>query len=264
MIMSTTFSIKRREHLAQWAKKKGILTGGYFRGREYDHILANGKEDSDKNLSDGLKFDLLLKEDLHMYTHHLNSSQILCYNYFRPMINSDRTPKKELQDLMKSLGVAISNRATCHFEYKCKDDGTSFDFHIQDGKIEVFVEVKYTEDSFGTAKADDKTRSGITHKEKFQTIYRPMLQKCSCLRKNNISAEFFCKNYQLFRNVIRIQNANMFTLFIYPKGHTSMDKKCKSFINENIKEDYKDNVQIVYWDNLIKEGSDLFDKYLAN
>ena len=56
---------------------------------------------------------------LHQYAHHLNSSQIMCYNFFRPLIESFNgkmyTPKTSLLNLIKEEidKDIISNDTEC-------------------------------------------------------------------------------------------------------------------------------------------------------
>lgn len=97
---------------------------------------------------------------LHQYSHHLNSSQTLCIQFFSALIEGNYphfTAKQELVDLLKSFKITIHTGAECKFEYQEKEkeeykfkvhnqygkevieyEGTSFDFHIKDNDIEVF------------------------------------------------------------------------------------------------------------------------------
>lgn len=267
-IMSKKFSEIRKELFAELAKAEDLPVGGTFNnnGKHYDHILkfAKGKriETIEKyNLLPGLKFDgFIPAKKVHRLAHHLNSSQVLCYNFFRPMVNDDHTPKQELIALLMKQGISVSSKAKCDFEYygykDFKDEGTEFDFHIADGDTELFFEIKYTEDGFGGAKNDNH------HKEKFDSTYSDMLKRCRCLKDNNPSYEDFLKCYQLYRNVLRITDKHKYTLFITAKGNAKTYTQLEAFL-KNINDEYKENVIALYWEDLIEKGHPLYDKYIA-
>ena len=267
-VMSEKFAEIRKQLLSEYAQALDLPVGGTYNnnGKHYDHILKYDKgkkiETIEKNnLLQDLRFDGFIPEKkVHRLAHHLNSSQVLCYNYFRPMLNDDHTPKQNLIALMKEHGIIISGKARCDFEYDgyrdYKDEGTEFDFHIADGDIEVYFEIKYTEDGFGSAKKDDR------HKDKFECVYRNMLKKCQCLKNNDVKYEDFIKDYQLYRNVIRITGKNNYTIFITAKGNAKTYTQLNSFLL-NIKNEYKNNVIALYWEDLIDERHPLFQKYIA-
>ena len=89
--MAKNYTKGRWAHLAKYAVEKGLRCGGLYQGRPYCHILFveddKQNEAIKKNLLKGVKSDMLAK--LHTDAHHLNSSQILCYNFFRPLITND-------------------------------------------------------------------------------------------------------------------------------------------------------------------------------
>lgn len=269
-IMCKKFSEIRKELLTEYAETHQLPVGGTYtyRGKQYEygHILkfAKGKriEAIEKyNLLSGLRFDgFISAEKVHRYAHHLNSSQVLCYNFFRPMLNDDHTSKQKLVALLKEQGIHISENAKCDFEYDdymdFKEERTEFDFHVADGDTEVFFEIKYIEDGFGGAKTDPR------HREKFNGTYSDMLKKCRCLKDNNPSYKEFLKNYQLYRNVLRINDKHKYTIFITAKGNAKTYTQLDAFL-KNINDEYKGNVIALYWEDLIEKGHPLFDKYIA-
>ena len=265
------YSKNRKKHLEEYAKKHGLPICGTFNnnGKNYGHILRCEKENwveviENYNLSKELTFKGFLEDPnkIHRYAHHLNSSQVLCYNYFRPMVNDDHTPRPELIKLMKENGILISEKAKCDFEYDSypdyKDEGTVFDFHIIDGDIEVFFEIKFTEDGF------HKPVNNKRHRLKYDSTYHEMLKKCQCLKSNEISYDNFLDGYQLFRNVLRITNKKKYTLFIVAKGNHKIEKEIISFCSNNIKDSYKGNVLALCWEDLIGENHPLYEKYIAD
>ena len=200
------------------------------------------------------------KGQINHYDHHLNSSQVLCFNFFRPMVKEDYTLEQKLIELLKEQGIAISENAKCCFEYDgytdYKEEGTEFDFYISDEEIQVFFEIKYTENGFGGATKDD------SHKEKFINTYCNMLKDCQCLKNQKVTFEEFCKNYQLYRNVLRLTNRNCYSIFITAKGNITTLNQMDAFM-KNINESYKKNVIALYWEDLIGESHPLYEKYIA-
>lgn len=263
--MSNNFIGNRKKHLQEYSYKKHLPVGGFFRKKgPYGHILDVDKSRvgliEKYNLVSGLKFDFIPIKKIHMYANHLNSSQVLCYNFFRPMLNDDHTPKQELIDLLKRNGVTVSEKAKCDFEYDgysdYKNEGTEFDFHILDGEVEIFFEIKYTEDGFGSAPKDKR------HKNKYNETYLMMLKECQCLENKTLEMDDFFENYQLYRNVLRITNPQKYTVFITAKGNQKTYSQLNSFLC-NIKKEYKKNVLALNWEDLIDENHILYEKYIA-
>lgn len=271
-----SYSENRKEHLIRYATEKNFKMGGTFRGRQYPHILAF-ENDSDYRIKKENKYkvvkesniivdnhDLFCKEKMHIYAHHLNSSQVMCYNFFRPIMNADGTPKNELIELLKQEGISITEKAKCAFEYDgysdYSEEGTEFDFHIIDksNNVEVFFEIKYTEMGFGNAENDER------HIRKFNNIYSSMLSECTCLKKKRTSPEDYFKSYQLYRNVIRIRNRKIYAIFIFPKGNATVRRQYENFHSEAINDEYQDNVKSLMWEEIATEkASEFYKKYLA-
>ena len=264
--MAKNYTKNRWAHLAKYAEEKGLKCYGLWRGKPYIHILfvedAKLKMDIVKmNLLKGVEGDLLEKP--HTDAHHLNSSQILCYNFFRPLIDKNGGATQELVDRLSEQGIPIEKGAKCTFEYtdnldkmeKPRDKPTEFDFHIIGSDVEVFFEIKYTENSFGEAKKDDN------HKEKYELVYKSLLEKAPCL---NHTPEFeeFAKLYQLYRNAIRITDKNKHLILLYPKNNTTVNKEATTFLENKIREEYRGNIHILYWEDIVKEG-ELYEKYFA-
>lgn len=174
---------------------------------------------------------------LHPYAHHLSSSQLLCMMFFSNlMIDEHRVNKHRVNIGMISfakevLGINISSAAQCYFEYtekrkpyifevegKDEYEGTSFDFYIKDGDIEIYFEIKFTENGFSKAAMDSR------HDEKI-TQYRKLLP--SYLNKKPTDGEFR-KYYQLFRNIIR-SGKNKYVVFLTDENNPSTEKEKTDF-----------------------------------
>jgi len=66
----------------------------------------------------------LLKGKLHRFAHHLNSSQIMCYNFFRPQIDDDKQVKEPLIKLLRDIGVTFNEyheESEADFEHEDKE-----------------------------------------------------------------------------------------------------------------------------------------------
>lgn len=270
-----SYAENRKKHLENYAKKNlQLRIGGKWQRKEgdYPHILKfEGETEKPQNKENKYKVvceyniltdvspNMFKQNDMHRYAHHLNSSQVLCYNYFRPLIKDkeNSNPTNELIKLLEKQKIAISSSATCRFEY-CpnKEEGTHFDFYIKDGDIEVFFEIKYTEYGFGKAKPNDY------HIKKFTTIYGKYLNKQSCL-KSKPDFDEFADHYQLYRNIIRITDKNKYVILLYPKNNEKAEKEAKAFISGKIKEEYKNNILCLYWEDIVKQDSELYRKYFA-
>ena len=145
----SSYSDSRREYFKIYAEKEQLPIGGSFQGKGcYPHILIfkecasrtqkrKNKYDvvCEKNILPGVLTDKYTIKDMHKFAHHLNSSQVLCYNFFRPLITLNNTPTDELSQLLGEQGIIISGSAICSFEY-CPDkqERTQFDFHISSTK----------------------------------------------------------------------------------------------------------------------------------
>ena len=203
--------------------------------------------------------DMLAKP--HTDAHHLNSSQILCYNFFRPLITNDGKATAKLVSLLGKYGIAITNNATCQFEYTDKiEDHTQFDFYIKEGEIEVFFEIKYTENCFGRPSSIDSA------KRQYKNWYEEQFKQQQCLKEIPANIDDFIANYthyyQLYRNTIRITDKNKHLILLYPKNNTTVNNEATTFIEDKIKEEYRDNIHILHWEDIVKEG-ELYKKYFA-
>lgn len=258
---TTIYRDERIYHLEKYAENMPIY--GIYKGKPYSHILKidgfNKRQIvSCYNVIQGVSSDLL-PMSLHRFAHHLNSSQILCYNFFRPMLTESGRATKKLVMLLEKYGIKIGLGSECTFEYNDgAGDDTEFDFHINSGEVEVFFEIKYTEQGFGRANDDDK------HQKKFEEIYKGnLLNKEKCLIEKPGYKEFI-RDYQLYRNVIRITNKNKFLILLYPKANGVVHKQADTFIKDKINNRYKENVKALHWEDVISDKNcELYCKYFG-
>lgn len=238
-----SYSGNRKKHLCSYASNsdtlKGVM-GGTHQGnqKEYEHIIkirqTIGKKDQYQkvvqyNLLEGVKPDMLKIDKLHSMAHYLTSSQILCYNYFRPLLDDYGHPTDNFISLLKlkSKSIAITNNAVGEFEYNPNEYGkdgrleyTEFDFHIVDDTTgtEVFFEIKYTENGFGSWKKKYATI------ENFENFYTDPFSNCYALNKQIPDFDDFCRHFQLYRNALRVQRENQFSIFVFPEENKTLKK----------------------------------------
>lgn len=256
------------KHLATYKSSTlGIVENGVFNYRgnitPEEHILPIHQ--GEKKVEPVKKYNVLkcLKDkkflieekDLHRFAHHLNSSQLMCYNFFRPYIeiegNKTRPNDALINLLSKYIAINQCDDAECQFEYvqgdEYKEEGTNFDFYLRSGKTEVFFEIKYTEEGFGKCENDEN------HKAKFKNVYQGLIGNCNAIKKPIQFDDEFRKNYQLFRNAIRAIDKNKYVIFIYDDNNIYCKKQLEDFINNYISEDYQANIKGITWQDLVNK-----------
>ena len=236
---------------------------GTFRGKDHDHIakIEKGKrrEDVVKEIieSDGVETDLFRKP--HQYAHHLNSSQVVCYEFFRPLLDKDK--KSELAKALEIMGISSDAFINTNAEFEKEFDdgeGTNFDFFLSADKLHnLYVEVKYTEQGFGVCKDDEP------HKQKFSNTYKKLIDESWCIKDSQKGIIDFLqmrKYYQLFRNTLRVQNDSDFVVFLFPEQNTIAKSQFEHFRDTFLSEKGRRNVKGIYWENLVELMSDDFKK----
>lgn len=237
------------------------------KGAPRKHILGNPS--SPKERADVInKYSLLpnvplIDSDtihLHQYAHHLNSSQIMCYNFFRPMIEGfDGTMYHPKDDLIKLFGMEVDEElehknAVCNFEYIDKSkDNTNFDFYFKSNQIEVFCEIKYTEEGFAKS-----SRAKDPH-ELFESVYKPMIDKAKDIFANGSISEsvFNTKYYQLARNAIRATSSGKHVFFICPSANENLMNQFRQFSTECLTDEGRKRVKLINWEDIFQDADRL-------
>lgn len=241
-------------HLEKYNPGNGVYSERWK--KTYRHIVAIPEGWSKRKVicdiiqSDGVNPDLYSKPQ--QFAHHLNSSQVVCYEFFRSMINPDSTPTESLVRFVGSVvGVTVSGSAHCDFEYNepyygvnGKRERTEFDFHIKDDTtgVELFFEIKYTEQDFGPW---DKTHAT---EQNFLNFYAPLIEKCTCLKSKPAFDDDFVRHYQLFRNVLRVDGRNRYSIFLYPGNNEKTESQYSEFAQKYLKD--TDHVKSVHWEDV--------------
>lgn len=241
---------------------------GLFRGHgPYDHIISNPKDSKDRErivneyllLPDVPKIQDEIK--LHPDAHHMNSSQIMCYNFFRPLLKEynknkkDYKPSDELVDLVgKIIDTPLENKnSSCKFEYiQPNTDTTNFDFYLKCSDVEVFFEIKYTEKEFAKKKVTPDSEL------QYEKVYKPMISKAEHIFKDKtISASDFLKNFQLLRNAIRAIDNNKYVVFICPRAHDNLVNQYNKFKEQFLSPKGEEHVKLVTWESLLTAAENI-------
>lgn len=256
-----------RSHLSEYNKGK---EGWYkYKGRYvyHKHILylsdecKTNKDEYKKQQKEVIqKFALttpaknrpFLWEHIHYLAHHLTSSQIMCYNFFRPLINDKGIPTPQLLELFKTQcpDLELDEGSKAIFEYVEKGEKTNFDFYLQTSSKKIFCEIKYTEENFAK-------KCNANQKDHFKTQYSSMIEDCSHLWNSVVDEDGFMNGYfQLFRNVLRARTENDYVFFIYPKDRSDLRKSFDSFKNTYLKDDIK-NIVFITWESLVNRAKEI-------
>ena len=261
-----------REHLindlekSQRGNTEGIVPGIWpNNGKKYRHILniEKGKVSAIQRynlIRSARQLPFILDENnLHRFSHHLNSSQIMCYNFFRPQISSDKLIKKPLLKLLRDKGVILKGgleSAEAVFEYedlesKEPNRKTNFDFFVRIGEIKVYFEIKYTENGFGVCNNDKK------HQKKFRDYYEGEMTRCGIFKSEIIKwSDSFCKYYQLIRNAINVGEKS-FVIIITDERNRSTNKQLCDFEKDMlVNAKYRNHLICVTWKNLCDRAQD--------
>ncbi len=257
-----TFQKKVKDHLVIYAKNQNDLKnilGGIWRKNKYDHILINKEKYKYNLLPDYRKsLDEYIRNrkngiKLHSDAHHLNSSQIMCMNFFYPLICENKlsyilnfiNPNGQWGDVKHAAFEKIS-------DIDGKQRGaTNFDFFVETSNgYKIYFEIKYTENEFGRAKADK------SHIAKWDKMYKSLIIDSPILESNIIDQKYFFKNYQIIRNSIHVQNSNKdYSIFLVPEatdyGKTTLYNKAKTVIEEVVKKESANHVQVLSWEKII-------------
>lgn len=275
-IMASYTSFKKRvlEHLEKYFPENGIP--GMYNGKgRYGHIVEiPGKSQREVIeaiiAGDGVK-DVTEFEKPQRYAHHLNSSQVVCYEFFRPLLSVNKgvlsVKDDKMQPVLKAMGIPsdLFLGAKAEFEKEFDDrEGTNFDFFLEspDGKNHLYVEVKYTEQGFGSCE------DNLSHRNKFKSIYLDKIANAVCLNENakkmRTVNDFptMRKNYQLFRNSLRVNGNNDYVVFLYPSANPITESQFNHFKEEYILPEKSAHVLKVHWDDLEGLMSERFrDKF---
>ena len=244
---------------------------GCYRGRSgYAHILpidsdtkkakweAIKKKLEEEYAEQYAENDMNFYNHLHHLAHHLTSSQIMCYNFFRPLIED---PQK-LATLFHSLGATYIQAPECKFEYVIDpSERTNYDFYIGNKDAHIYCEIKYTEACFGK-----ECRASIeSWKDRQENLYPSLVRNTLMLWNDEVKKDIpnfvdICmkNHYQLFRNALSMKGDNDYVFFICPQESEGLQKSYTDFVTKYMSDYGKKHVQFVTWEDLIKHARKVF------
>lgn len=238
-----TFHSDLTKHLGNYKRDileilEPVLRGG----KEYHHILPPSRRQENIVPSSRERFwryatENELVPELHRDFHHLNSSQAFAFNLFFPVFENQPATNVVLDLVGFSHGPV-----RWQFEAEPDDEEkTNFDVLGDTGSGRLLVEIKFTEQEFGTCKLNDG------RKDKRSRIYRPrLIGKIPALFLDDGE---FSKNYQLLRNLSHLKPGDRL-LLIVPKGNTRTFDQAVKF-RDAVLGKWKEAVLVVSAEELI-------------
>lgn len=240
------FQEKVRERLSEYKKNRfPNVQDGLHQGRPYGHILP--KDEQSRNLIEYYHDDILKnphyrKEDLHIYFHHLNSTEALCFNFFFPMLIDEKlellTSKFNLEERAVSYETAAFEKQGIDSEHF---SDSIFDFYFETvSGTRVCFRTKYTETGFGSAEDD------VLHSELFDYVYKNHL---SVITEKYRKKSEFLQRFQLCRTLLHMDQ-NTVLVFIYPKENHRIREEAEKAAHEILVPELRSCVRLYTWEEL--------------
>lgn len=232
------------EHLANYKKDElKVSEAEKFRNKEYGHILPKTKGSLNflcPYIGDYVKERKIKK---HMYWYHLNSSQVMCLNFFVPLIKANL-----LNEILATiLGVKMVN-PKYEFEKVIEKGSTNFDFYVKDEGAEYFFEIKYTEDTI------DKKSKAKNISATYDQFYKKDCESNKLF--NSITVDTFMKkHYQAYRNMVKASKKD-YSIFIVMKDNRGVNNEINSALEELKlvrKTAAENNIIIKTWEDITRE-----------
>lgn len=251
------FQTRVKEHMGLYKNKQlRIIEDGKFvyKGKEllYKHILPKDKKEFNiiENYREDFYKSNYSKIKFHKYFHHLNSSQAMCINFFYPLIK-----EKYIELVLEIIGIRSSivhEIEDISFEKESEmEEGlgrkTNFDFYIKlKSGITIYFEIKYTENEFGKAEHD------VEHKDKFNNIYKSILEKNKAIKETFKTEEFFLNNYQIMRNIVHISE-DSYVVFLYPRENYRIRKQALKTRQDILEDKFIDHFILFTWEDIVEQ-----------
>ncbi len=240
------FQDKVREQLSEYKKSKfPNIQNGLYQGKPYSHIFP--KDEQSRNLIEYYHDDILKnphfrKEDLHLYFHHLNSTEALSFNFFFPLLIDK---KLELLTSRFNLEEGIVNYETAVFEKQGIDSehfpDSIFDFYFETvSGMKVCFKTKYSETGFGSAEDD------VMHSELFEYIYKNHL---SVITEKYRKKSEFLQKFQLCRNLLHMDQKTIL-VFIYAKENHKIREEAEKAVHDILVPELRSSVKLFTWEEL--------------
>ena len=247
----SSYSDHLRAHLTAYKLERlGVTELGVWRNNSqpYGHILPESLQKL--NIVETIrrefwKYFEANKATLSLHTdfHHLNSSQAFAFNLFFPWMASS----KAQAEFLAALG--LGHRTIKHWRFEHMPDQferTSVDYfaEFEDGG-RLFIEVKLTEEHFGTAKDDE------SHRTKLRDTYAGRLT--DKVTGDALEPATFFLNYQLLRNVSHLDLTRQDTLLLLlPRANTFTWLQGQEFREKYLKAHCQGAVLLVTAEDLVR------------
>lgn len=212
--------------------------------------------------------------DVHTSAHHLDSSQMMCMNFFYPLME-----ERKLVSILKYINPNIDwGTPSACFEFNSPlemklaktnklpnklNKPTNFDFYIETDKgYHLYFEIKYTENDFGKPQKVKGTNDYPSqYDEKFNKVYNQLIPACIDPQRKGDKL-FFLSHYQLMRNLVHLQTEKDYVIFLVPQKNPII-KHAREIRKELVS--LSDNCKIVEWEDIIKvvENDPLLHEYYA-
>jgi len=244
------FSDRVKSHLGRYKKEVlKIDKDGVFNDKKYNHILPKKLESENVLPYRNYKQDALPHEiKLHEYYYHLNSSQIMCINFFYPLIK-----EKRLHHILEIIGIDDEIKDHKFEKVSAVEKGgygnkTNFDFYIEtkNGK-HIYFEIKYTENGFG--KVDFRKEK---YHNKFNGVYENLLNQADVIKPPYRERKTFLDNYQIMRNLVHIDE-NSYIVFIYPEENKGIRSGAKMARDQIISSKWQNHFKAITWEAITEE-----------
>ena len=195
-------------------------------------------------------------EKLGENAHHIDSTQIMCYNFFR-IFQDDLLAITSFFQLFNDL--KIDEIKKCAFSYEDHKDlfmgltgETNFDFYAGNDVDNIYIDTKYLESSYGACQNDGK------HNAKYE-LYMPLLS--NVLSVDSLDKQYFFKYYHLFKAVCRIDSKNTHLIFVVPRDRVDLQHDWFDWHDRFIKNDV--DVRLISWEDMCEIGKKLNSEYMC-
>lgn len=273
-----------KKRLIEVADKGEIKSGSHVCKDLKDNFIDEVKLEN--SVVKGDKSDEKIK--YHEYATSLNSSQVMCVNFFKKFFG-DKAYEGILIEILKYSGLNISGTEITKavFEYRPdeeKKENTNLDFFIEmkDGQ-RISFEVKFTEPGFGgiskVNKDGNKDRYANSWKDNYSRLirlcpYYPSDLSCdkncvctengvlnnSCEKSDSCGIYEFFKHYQINRNIVYARKNNDIVVFLTPRENFFINSGRK-YIEEFAAQHNTKNIVNLYWEDVIEKAIELTAEY---
>lgn len=258
----TAFKQMVLEHLTTYKNEVlGINNNGVWKNNcnQYSYILPeNLKELNFLPMTSPIKaVNIASNISFHSGAHHLNSSQIMCINFFAPLLRDAEGLCILKEIIKKETQIKFSEDANivkACFEYEPDEkEGTNFDFYMELSTGErILFEIKYTESGFGSIHKDKNNPN--KYNDKWNKIYDQQTNKSLYLK--GIGKDDFYTNYQIWRNVSYIENDSDYVVFLFSYLNDSHVQEIQKTVGLPKKQKYA-NVSSLCWYSFIRTALEL-------